>query len=281
MGELKIVVAGAGGRMGAANIRAVAALSGLALHGAVVNAQTLKLHAAVDRPGTSAIGQDAGSYAGIAALGVVISDDIDAALAGADAVIDFTAPGASVALAHKAAALGLVHVIGTTGCSEADDAAIATAAANGAVIVKSGNFSMGVNVLASLVKKAAAVLDDYDIEIVEMHHNKKVDAPSGTALLLGEAAAAGRQIALRDHSVRVRDGHTGPREAGTIGFATLRGGTVVGDHQVILAGPSERIELNHRAEDRTIFANGAARAALWAADQPPGLYSMNDVLGLN
>ena len=280
MSELKVVVAGAGGRMGAANIRAVAALSGLALHGAVVNAQTLKLHAAVDRPGTSAIGQDAGSYAGIAALGVVISDDIDAALVGADAVIDFTAPGASVALANKAAALGLVHVIGTTGCSEADDAAIATAAANGAVIVKSGNFSMGVNVLASLVKQAAAVLADYDIEIVEMHHNKKVDAPSGTALLLGEAAAAGRQIALRDHSVRVRDGHTGPREAGTIGFATLRGGTVVGDHQVILAGPSERIELNHRAEDRTIFANGAARAALWAADQPPGLYSMNDVLGL-
>jgi 4-hydroxy-tetrahydrodipicolinate reductase len=281
MGELKVVVAGAGGRMGAANIRAVAALSGLALHGAVVNARTLKLHAAVDRPGTPAIGQDAGVYAGIAALGVVINDDIDAALVGADAVIDFTAPGASVALADKAAALGLVHVIGTTGCSEADDAAIATAAANGAIIVKSGNFSMGVNVLASLVKKAAAVLAEYDVEIVEMHHNKKVDAPSGTALLLGEAAAVGRQIALRDHSVRVRDGHTGPREAGTIGFATLRGGTVVGDHSAILAGPSERIELNHRAEDRTIFANGAARAALWAADQPPGLYSMNDVLGLN
>ena len=131
------------------------------------------------------------------------------------------------------------------------------------------------------MRKAAAVLADYDIEIVEMHHNKKVDAPSGTALLLGEAAAAGREIALKDHSVRVRDGHTGPREAGTIGFATLRGGTVVGDHSVILAGPSERIELNHRAEDRTIFANGAARAALWAAGQPPGLYSMNDVLGLN
>jgi 4-hydroxy-tetrahydrodipicolinate reductase len=279
MGELRVVVAGAGGRMGAANIRAVAALSGLALHGAVVNA--LKLHAAVDRPGTPAIGQDAGTYAGIGALGVTITDDIDAALVGADAVIDFTAPGASVALAGKAAALGLVHVIGTTGCSEADDAAIATAAENGAIIVKSGNFSMGVNVLASLVKKAATVLADYDIEIVEMHHNKKVDAPSGTALLLGEAAAAGRSIALKDHSVRVRDGHTGPREAGTIGFATLRGGTVVGDHQVILAGPSERIELNHRAEDRTIFANGAARAALWAAGQPPGLYSMNDVLGLN
>jgi len=135
-------------------------------------------------------------------------------------------------------------------------------------------------VLADLVRKAAATLAEFDIEILEMHHNKKVDAPSGTALLLGEAAAAGREISLREHSVRVRDGHTGPREAGTIGFATLRGGTVVGDHSVIFAGQFERIELNHRAEDRGIFANGAARAALWAARQQPGLYSMNDVLGL-
>jgi 4-hydroxy-tetrahydrodipicolinate reductase len=260
MSELKVVVAGAGGRMGAANIRAVAALSGLSLHGAVANAAGMKLHAAVDRPGTTAIGQDAGLFAGIAALGVVITDDMDAALVGADAIIDFTAPGASVALAKKAAALGLVHIIGTTGCSEADDAAIAQAGKDGARVVKSGNFSMGVVVLASLVKKAAAILADYDIEILEMHHNKKVDAPSGTALLLGQAAAAGRDIALREHSVRVRDGHTGPREAGTIGFATLRGGTVVGDHSVIMAGPSERIELNHRAEDRGIFANGAPHA---------------------
>ncbi|KQX38777.1 4-hydroxy-tetrahydrodipicolinate reductase [Devosia sp. Root436] len=275
MAELKVVVAGAGGRMGAANIRAVAALSGLALHGAVA-----KLHAAVDRPGTAAIGQDAGLYAGIGPLGVAITDDIDVALVGADAIIDFTAPQASVILAAKAAKLGLVHVIGTTGCSEADDAAIAEAAAGGARVVKSGNFSMGVSVLADLVRKAAAALAEYDVEILEMHHARKVDAPSGTALLLGEAAAAGRNIALRDHSVRVRDGHTGPREAGTIGFATLRGGTVVGDHSVILAGPSERIELNHRAEDRAIFANGAARAALWAAGQPAGLYSMTDVLGL-
>lgn len=280
MAALKVVVAGAGGRMGAANIRAVAALGGLALHGAVTNAAGMTLHAAVDRPGTAAIGQDAGLYAGIAALGVKITDDMDAALVGADAIIDFTAPGASVALAHKAATLGLVHIIGTTGCSEADDAAIAEAGRQGARVVKSGNFSMGMVVLANLVRKAAAALADYDIEILEMHHNKKVDAPSGSALLLGEAAAAGRKIALKTHSVRVRDGHTGPREAGTIGFATLRGGTVVGDHSVILAGPSERIELNHRAEDRTIFANGAARAALWAAGQAPGLYSMNEVLGL-
>jgi 4-hydroxy-tetrahydrodipicolinate reductase len=276
MAELKVVVAGAGGRMGAANIRAVAGLRGLDLHGAVAN-----LHAAVDRPGNPAIGQDAGLFAGIEALGVKITDDMDAALAGADAIIDFTAPGASVALAQKAAGLGLVHIIGTTGCSEADDAAIAVAAQNGARIVKSGNFSMGMVVLANLVRKAAAALADYDIEILEMHHNKKVDAPSGTALLLGEAAAEGRHIALKDHSVRVRDGHTGPREAGTIGFATLRGGNVIGDHMVILAGQSERIELNHRAQDRTIYANGAARAALWAASQPAGLYSMVDVLGLD
>ena len=279
MAELKVVIAGAGGRMGAANIRAVAGLAGLALHGAVAG-RGLRLHAAVDRPGAPAIGQDAGLLAGIGALGVVITDDLEAALVGADAVIDFTAPAASVALAQRSAALGLIHVIGTTGCSVADDAAIAAAGVKGARIVKSGNFSMGVNVLASLVKQAAAVLAEYDIEILEMHHNKKVDAPSGTALLLGEAAADGRHIGLAQHSVRVRDGHTGPREAGTIGFATLRGGTVVGEHSVILAGPSERIELNHRAEDRAIFAHGAARAALWAKDQKPGLYSMADVLGL-
>jgi 4-hydroxy-tetrahydrodipicolinate reductase len=279
MTDLKVVIAGAGGRMGAANIRAVAALSGLALHGAVAGGG-LRLHAAVDRAGTPAIGQDAGLFAGVGALGVSITDDLDGALAGADAVIDFTAPAASVALAQKAAKLGLIHVIGTTGCSEDDDLAIAAAGKAGATIVKSGNFSMGVNVLASLVKQAAAVLEQYDIEILEMHHAKKVDAPSGTALLLGQAAAAGRQISLASHSVRVRDGHTGPRDAGTIGFATLRGGTVVGDHSVIFAGPSERIELNHRAEDRAIFAHGAARATLWAREQKPGLYSMVDVLGL-
>jgi 4-hydroxy-tetrahydrodipicolinate reductase len=254
--------------MGAANIKAVAAQPGLILR------------AAVDRPGTPALGRDAGQFAGIDDLGVTIGDNIAAVIGDVDVIIDFTAPSATVANAKLAAEHGLVHIIGTTGCSEDDDAAIAQAGRDGARIVKSGNFSMGVVVLASLVKQAAAILADYDIEILEMHHNKKVDAPSGTALLLGEAAAAGRDIALKDHSVRVRDGHTGPREAGTIGFASLRGGTVVGDHSVILAGPSERIELNHRAEDRAIFANGAARAALWAARQAPGLYTMNDVLGL-
>ncbi len=269
MTQLRTIVAGAGGRMGAANIRAVAAEAGLVLVGAV------------DRAGASAIGKDAGSLAGIEALGVHVSDDLDALLDGADVIIDFTAPAASVALARRAAAKGLVHIIGTTGCSEADDAAIGEAAASGARVVKSGNFSMGVVLLASLVRKAAAALPGYDIEVLEMHHNRKVDAPSGTALLLGNAAAAGREISLKDKAVYAREGHTGAREAGTIGFATLRGGTVVGDHTVMLAGPSERIELTHRAEDRAIFANGAVRAAIWAAGQPAGLYSMADVLGLN
>ena len=269
MPQLRIIVAGAGGRMGAANIRAVAAHPDLALAGAI------------DRPGAASIGSDAGLLAGLGQAGIIVGDDIAGVLDRADAIIDFSAPAASVALAALAAERGLVHVIGTTGCSESEDAAIARAARAGARIVKSGNFSLGVNLLADLVRKAAAALPDYDIEVLEMHHGRKVDAPSGTALLLGEAAARGRDIALKDHAVRVRDGHTGPRQAGTIGFATLRGGTVVGDHMVILAGPSERIELTHRAEDRAIFANGAARAALWAAGQAPGLYSMADILGLN
>ncbi|GLQ58185.1 4-hydroxy-tetrahydrodipicolinate reductase [Devosia nitrariae] len=268
MAELKVVVAGAGGRMGATNIKAVAATPGLAIH------------AALDRPESSALDADAGSHSGIAPLGVPITGDVEAALAGADAILDFTTPTSSVALARRAAELRLIHVIGTTGCTPEEDAEIAAAAESGAVIVKSGNFSLGVNLLAELVRKAAAALADYDIEILEMHHARKVDAPSGTALLLGEAAADGRKIALAEKSVRVRDGHTGPRGEGTIGFATLRGGTVVGDHTVILAGPAERIELSHRAEDRTIFAHGAVKAALWAVGKPAGLYSMADVLGL-
>lgn len=269
MADLKVAVAGAGGRMGAANIRAIAATPGL------------KLVAAFDRPGSSALGKDASVLAGLEASGVLITDDVDAALALADAVIDFSVPAASVALAEKTAARGLVHIIGTTGCSAEDDEAIRTAGHKGGKIVKAGNFSLGLNILASLVKQAAAKLAEYDVEIVEMHHSRKVDAPSGTALMLGEAAAAGRGIALADHAVRGRDGITGARVPGTIGFASLRGGTVIGDHTVILAGPSERLELGHVAEDRSLFANGAMKALLWAASQPPGFYTMNDVLGLN
>lgn len=266
---LRIAIAGAGGRMGAANIRAAA------------SHPHTTLAAAFDRAGSAAIGRDAGLHAGLEPLGVLIGDMIDQALDTVDAVIDFTAPAATVALAQKAAQRGLVHVIGTTGCTPDDDAAIAEAAEAGARIVKSGNMSLGVNLLAALVKKAAASLgDEFDIEVLEMHHRQKVDAPSGTALLLGEAAAAGRAIALEDHSVRVRDGHTGARVPGTIGFATLRGGSVVGEHSVILAGPSERLILSHAAEDRALFATGALKAALWARAQQPGLYSMADVLGL-
>lgn len=267
---LRIAVAGAGGRMGAANIRAVVAHPGTVLV------------AAFDREGSPLIGRDAGLHAGLEPLGIAITDNASDALDLADAVIDFTIPAASVTLARETGRRGLIHIIGTTGCSDKDDAAIAEAAKEGAKIVKSGNMSLGVNLLAALVRKAAASLGpEFDIEVLEMHHRSKVDAPSGTALLLGEAAAEGRGIALKDHAVRVRDGHTGPREEGAVGFATLRGGSVVGDHSVILAGPSERLVLSHVAEDRALFANGAVRAALWAADKPGGFYLMADVLGLN
>jgi 4-hydroxy-tetrahydrodipicolinate reductase len=269
MADLRVAIAGAGGRMGGANLRAFVAAPGVTVTGAF------------DRAGTPAIGRDAGTQAGHEPLGVVIGDSPEVALANADAIVDFTAPAGSVALAKLAAARGLVHIIGTTGCSAEDDAAIAASAAAGARIVKAGNFSLGVNLLTALVRRAARTLGpEFDVEILEMHHNRKVDAPSGTALMLGQAAAAGRNISLEDHSVRGRDGLTGPRQAGDIGFATLRGGTVIGDHSVIFAGNGERLELVHRAEDRALFAQGAVRAALWARDQKPGLYDMADVLGL-
>lgn len=269
MADLKVAIAGAGGRMGAAIIRAVSTTDGMIVQ------------SAFDRIGSPVIGKDAGITAGLEPLGITILDHTEAALAGAQAIIDFTAPAASVALARKAAERGLVHIIGTTGCSAEEDAAIKAAAKAGARIVKAGNYSLGLNVLLGLVRQAAAALPGYDVEILEMHHNRKVDAPSGTALMLGEAAARGRGTDLASHSVRVRDGHTGAREPGAIGFATLRGGTVIGDHSVILAGDSERIEITHRAEDRAMFANGAVRAALWARDQRPGLYDMADVLGFS
>lgn len=267
--EMGLVVVGAAGRMGQTLIRAIATIPGARVVGAV------------ERAGSPDIGKDAGTLAGVGEIGVPITDDPLPVFARADGVLDFTTPAASIEFAGYAAQARIVHVIGTTGCSAADDAAIA-AAARHATIVKSGNMSLGVNLLAVLVEQAAAALsaDDFDIEILEMHHRNKVDAPSGTALLLGEAAAKGREIGLRDNSVRVRDGHTGARQAGSIGFATLRGGSVVGDHSVILAGTGERVTLSHHAEDRAIFARGAVKAALWARGRKPGLYSMRDVLGL-
>ena len=255
--------------MGAANIRAVTATDGITVA------------AAFDRIGVAAIGRDAGESAGIDAIGVSIVDHVEAALAAAQGIIDFTAPAASVALAKKAAERGLVHIVGTTGLSDEDITALRQAAKAGARIVQAGNFSLGVNLLMGLVKKAAATLPGFDIEVLEMHHNRKVDAPSGTALMLGEAAAAGRNLELKSAAVRVRDGHTGAREPGTIGFATLRGGSVIGEHSVIFAGPAERVEFRHVADDRALFAEGAVRAALWAKDQKPGFYSMADVLGFS
>jgi 4-hydroxy-tetrahydrodipicolinate reductase len=267
--DMRLVVVGAAGRMGQTLIRAIHSIPGASVA------------AAIERKGSPQVGQDAGQLAGVGTLGVKISDDPLPAFAKADGVLDFTMPAASVEFAGYAAQARIVHVIGTTGCSAEDDARIA-AAARHATIVKSGNMSLGVNLLAVLVEQAAKALgpEDFDIEILEMHHRHKVDAPSGTALLLGEAAARGREIALVENSVRVRDGHTGARKPGTVGFATLRGGSVVGDHSVILAGTGERITLSHHAEDRAIFARGAVRAALWARGKKAGLYSMRDVLGL-
>jgi 4-hydroxy-tetrahydrodipicolinate reductase len=238
------------------------------------------LAGALERPGSSALGLDAGELAGIGACGVLVSDDPLSVLAKADGLIDFTTPDTTIALAGIAAQARIVHVIGTTGMGEAHLAAL-EAAGRHAVIVRSGNMSLGVNLLAGLVRKVAATLGvDYDIEIVEMHHRMKVDAPSGTAVMLGEAAAEGRGVSLAEQSVRSRDGHTGARREGDIGFAALRGGTVVGDHDAIFAGPGERLILSHRAEDRSIFARGAVRAALWGHGRKPGQYSMADVLGL-
>jgi 4-hydroxy-tetrahydrodipicolinate reductase len=268
MSEMRLLVAGAGGRMGRTLIKAVAETAGLALAGAVEESHSPFL------------GQDSGVLAGLGPNGFLLTDQPGPLVHQADGIIDFTAPSATLAFAALAAQSGLVHVIGTTGLSAEDEAKIQDAAAR-AIVVKSGNMSLGINLLAALVKRVAKTLDaDYDIEILEMHHNKKVDAPSGTALLLGRAAAAGRGVELDERAVRSRDGHTGARAGGDIGFATLRGGTVVGDHSVIFAGPAERIELTHRAEDRMIFARGALKAALWARGRPPGLYSMADVLGL-
>jgi 4-hydroxy-tetrahydrodipicolinate reductase len=268
MSDMRLIVAGAGGRMGRTLIQAVVAADGISLAGAV------------DAPGSAVIGRDAGELAGLGANGVKVTTDPAPLLATADGLVDFTIPAASVIHAELVANAGKVHVLGTTGFSGENDKLIAEAAKR-AVIVKSGNMSLGVNLLAALTKRVAATLDeDFDIEIVEMHHNKKIDAPSGTALMLGRAAAEGRGVDLAQRAQRGRDGETGARCAGDIGFASLRGGTVVGDHSVIFAGTAERIELVHKAEDRMIFARGALKAALWARDKRPGLYSMADVLGL-
>jgi 4-hydroxy-tetrahydrodipicolinate reductase len=268
MSDMRIAVLGAAGRMGQALTRAVVETPGCTLAGGL------------EAKGAPAAGQDIGAVAGLEPLGVTITDDPVPLFAHVDGVLDFTLPKATLEFAALAAQARIVHVIGTTGFTD-EDLAKLEAAARHATIVKAGNMSMGVNLLAALTERVARTLGpDFDIEILEMHHRHKRDAPSGTSLMLGEAAAKGRDVALGDKSVKTRDGDTGPRREGDIGFAALRGGDVVGDHRVIFAGPGERIELAHIASDRGIFARGAVRAALWARGKPPGLYSMADVLGL-
>lgn len=254
--------------MGRMLIQAVAATSGAALAGGI------------ERPGSKAVGRDLGELAGLGALNLKVGDDAAALLTVSDVLIDFTSPASTTATAKLAAEQQVAYVIGTTGFSPEEEAEIAEAAKRIA-IVKAGNMSLGVNLLVDLVEQVARALDpDFDIEIVEMHHKHKVDAPSGTALMLGAAAAKGREVALDAAAVRVRDGHTGVRQRGTIGFQSLRGGDVVGDHTVIFAGNGERIEVTHKASNRSVFASGAVKAALWAKGRQAGLYSMRDVLGL-
>lgn len=268
MSDMKLAVMGASGRMGRELIRCVHGIDGCVLAGAV------------EQNGSLALGEDAGILAGLGRLNVPITGDPLDIVAKVDGILDFTAPKASVEFAGLAANARIVHVMGTTGLSEADEAAV-KAAARHATIVRAGNMSLGVNLLVAITRKVAQALDaDFDVEVLEMHHKHKVDAPSGTALMLGQAAADGRGIDLKAASVRSRDGHTGARRKGDIGFATLRGGNVVGEHTVIFAAEGERVELSHRATDRGIFARGAVKAALWARGKGPGLFSMADVLGL-
>jgi 4-hydroxy-tetrahydrodipicolinate reductase len=264
---MKVAVMGVAGRMGQELVRAAHA-AGCTIVGAV------------EREGSPAIGADVGTLAGLAPLGVQVTADALDVISRCEGILDFTSPKATVEFAGLAANARAVHVIGTTGLTEADEAQIA-AAARHAPIIKAGNMSLGVNLLVALTRRVAEALDeDFDIEIVEMHHRDKVDAPSGTALMLGAAAAEGRAINLAQRSVRVRDGVTGPRQRGDIGFATLRGGSVVGEHKVIFAGSGERVELVHVAGDRSVFARGAVKALQWGQGKAPGLYAMTDVLGL-
>jgi 4-hydroxy-tetrahydrodipicolinate reductase len=266
--SLKLAIAGAAGRMGQSLIRAA------------VQHRDLEVVGGTERPGAS-IGQDLGLIAGLAPLGPLAATDPKEAASGADVWLDFTAPVATVAALQALEDAGVrAAILGTTGLDDDQEAAISRAASRLA-IVRSGNFSMGVNLLAALVEQAAARLGaGWDIEIFEAHHRRKIDAPSGTALLLGEAAARGRGVPLKDVRLAAREGITGPRKDGAIGFASVRGGGLVGDHHALFAAERETVTLSHSALDRSVFADGAIEAARWAADKPPGLYSMRDVLGL-
>lgn len=266
---MKIGVVGCAGRMGRMVIEEVLATEGCSLAGGT-------------EAGSGPIGQDLGTLVGASATGALVTEDVEALFARADAVIDFTVPAATRTHATFAGKTGTAYVVGTTGL-EADDLKLIETAAETAPVIYAANFSVGVNVLLALTERLAATLgaDAFDIEVLEMHHRHKVDAPSGTALALGEAAARGRGVPLDQVSRLSREGQTGARPEGEIGFATLRGGEVVGDHTVMFAGGAERIELNHKAASRAIFAKGAVRAARWLDGKGPGLYAMSDVLGLD
>ncbi len=266
---MKIGIVGCAGRMGRM-------LTALALETAGA-----ELAGGTEAPGNAFLGQDMAVLAAAEPSGILVGDDTRVLFAAADAVIDFTIPAATVEHAKIAADTGTALVVGTTGLND-DDMAQLTDAGKKTAIVQAGNMSLGVNLLMGLVEQVAGALgDDYDIEVVEMHHKHKIDAPSGTALMLGKAAAEGRDIDHAAQAVMSREGQTGARPQGAIGYATLRGGDVIGDHSVIFAGPGERIELTHKATDRRLFAQGAMHATLWTEGRPPGLYSMRHVLGLD
>ena len=267
MSSIRIGVVGCAGRMGQMLLQEIAATEGCVIAGGT------------ERPGHDAIGKDVAVGAGLAAIGVAVLDDAAKLFPACDAVLDFTSPAASLRHAELAATHKVALVLGTTGFEAAQQKAIERAAER-AAIVQAANMSVGVNLILRWVEQTARALDEgYDIEIVEMHHRHKVDAPSGTALALGCAAAKGRKVVLDEAAVRGRDGITGARKAGSIGFAALRGGDVVGDHTVVFAADGERIELTHKASSRQVFARGAVRAARWVAGRAPGLYGMDDVLG--
>lgn len=264
-----IAITGASGRMGQMLIGQISANDRVRLVGAI------------ERAGHPWVGKDIGVAMGGAPLGIIVTDDPLEGIAPAQAVIDFTAPEATLNFAAIAAQARAVHVIGTTGMTDTQIAQLEPASRH-AVIVRAGNMSLGVNLLTQLTKRVAAALDeDFDIEIIEAHHNQKVDAPSGTALMLGEAAAEGRGVSLSEVSDRGRDGMTGARRRGDIGFTAIRGGDIVGEHDVLFAATGERIILRHVASDRAVFARGAIKAALWGQGKSPGQYDMLDVLGLN
>lgn len=264
----KILVTGGSGRMGQMLIREV------------LGREDCALSAVLERPGHLWIGRDVGVAMGGAPVGVTVIDDALEAIAGCRAMLDFTSPDATVEYADLAAQARCVHVIGTTGFEDAHLKRLALAARH-ATQIRAGNMSLGVNLLVQLTRQVAAALgEEFDIEVIEAHHARKVDAPSGTALMLGEAAAEGRGVALEDVADRGRDGITGARDAGAIGFSAIRGGDIVGEHDVLFAGPGERIVLRHMATDRCIFARGALKAALWGLDRGPGAFDMVDVLGM-